>query len=180
MDDKTLLKAAQKGDANALIALYEKYKERVFAFAYYRLGRDVGLAEEVSAETFTRLASNLQTIKLHNNKPLLPWLYTVARNLITDQQRLNARFVNHEPSPRLPAQEPLPEAITTLAFDVERVLNVLEKLSDDQRDVLVLRFLQGYDVRETAEIMGKREGNIKTLTRRALRDVRRLLGESDA
>lgn len=178
-DDRTLLKAARRGDADALIALYEKYRGRVFAYAYYRTGRQQMVAEEIAAETFTRLAENVATINLKRGKSLLPWLYTVTRNLVNDYHRRGQRVSPAELSPRHRTPDPSPESLATITFDSERVHAAMANLSDDQREVLILRFLQGYGVRQSAEIMQIKEGNIKTLTRRALQNVRRQLGVRD-
>ena len=179
MNDYKLLKSARRGNADALITLYETYRERVFAYVYYRTGRQQMVAEEISAETFARLAENLHNIRLRRGKPLLPWLYTVARNLVNDHHRRNSRISVEPPSPNQHAPSPSPETLATLAFDSERVHQALANLSDDQLEVLILRFLQGHSVRESAELMQQNEGNVKTLTRRALQNVRRQLGVRD-
>lgn len=172
--DQTLLTAAQHGDRDALVALYERYRDRIYSFVWYRVKQDDQLAEEISAETFARLIKHLPTLHA-SQKPLLAWLYTVARNSITDQQRRNGKLSDGPLPESLISQLLTPEQAAQISFDAARSVNAMAQLKDSQRNVLILRFLDGMNVAETAETMGIEQGNVKTLTRRGLHKLRQLL-----
>lgn len=165
-------------DEEALGLVYDRFQPKLYRYAYRLLG-NVEMAEDVVAETFLRL---LQA--LHRNRGpkqhLQAWLYRVAHNLIVDRYR------------RRPAQEPLSLEQATLrgtnapAKEVEHILaqdqirQALRELTPDQRQVIVLKFLEGFKNQEVATILDKTVGAVKSLQYRALASLQRVLETSSA
>lgn len=170
--EKALLERVAHGDEAAIIELYEQHKTAVYTFVYYRVGGDQALAEDITAEVFLRLVAQLPHL-VSQERPLLAWLYTVARHCVVDHYRHNGRF-DHQPLPdQLPTNAPGPEQQAHLSLEKRQLLTALARLPDAQRDVLILRFIAGHSVAETAHLLDKKEGAVKTLTRRALAAMRR-------
>ena len=81
-DEPCLIQQARQGDAAACAALYDRHYDAVYRYCYYHVG-DVALAQDLASEVFVRMIENLATFD-ERGRPLLAWLYTIARNLIAD------------------------------------------------------------------------------------------------
>jgi RNA polymerase sigma-70 factor, ECF subfamily len=173
-----LVAAAQAGDVDAFGRLYDRYVDTVYRFIYYRLG-DRAHAEDLTSETFMRALRRLHSLKNQGRDPAA-WFVTIARNLVLDHVK-SARYrleVTAEdayaPSPGAPAADSAETTVLTTLTN-ERLLDAIQELSDEQRECVVLRFLHGFSVAETAEVMGKNDGSIKALQHRAVRRLHILL-----
>jgi RNA polymerase sigma-70 factor (ECF subfamily) len=173
-----LVEAAQAGDADAFGRLYDRYVDAVYRFIYYRLG-DRAHAEDLTSETFMRALRRLHSLKNHGRDPAA-WFVTIARNLVLDHVK-SARYrleVTAEDA-YLPASgAPATDSAETTALTMltnERLLEAIQELSDEQRECVVLRFLHGFSVTETGEVMGKNDGSIKALQHRAVRRLHTML-----
>lgn len=173
-NEQRLIRAAQDGDETALLALYEQHKTAIYTYVYHRVGRRDDIAEEIVSDVFVRMVSNLDNYK-PLGKPLLAWLYTIARNRITDHYRAVGRANESEITGFERDSTPSPEAQVAQNLQMAQVQDALGNLTDPQRDVLILRFMNEMSVNETAELMNRNEGAIKTLTRRAIAAVQRQL-----
>jgi RNA polymerase sigma-70 factor, ECF subfamily len=171
--DAALVKRSQAGDETAFVTLYEQYQRAVYTYLYYRLG-DAMLAEDLTAEVFIRLLDRLATLDV-TERPLLAWLYTIAANLATDHHRKNGRYQ------WLPLDEERdqPETDTAHSADArlaqETLAKALNHLTEEQRQVVLLKFVEGRSNAEVGAILGKNEGSVKSLQHRALAALRRLL-----
>jgi RNA polymerase sigma-70 factor (ECF subfamily) len=176
-DDETrLIRSAQNGDEAAFAALYDRHYDAVYHYCYYRL-RDVKLAEDVTSEVFVRMVDKLDTFKIRG-RPLLAWLYTIARNLIIDTTRRRGRIA-HLSLDR--AKDRPSEGEGQVVAHVERRLQAdclaaaLQYLTESQRRVILLKFVEGHTNAEAAKVLKKTEGAIKSLQHRALNALRRAL-----
>ena len=173
-----LVGAAQGGDVDAFGRLYDRYVDTVYRFIYYRLG-DRAHAEDLTSETFMRALRRLHSLKNQGRDPVA-WFITIARNLILDHVK-SARYRLEvsaedafEPSHGATASDSAETTVLTVLTN-ERLLEAIKELSDEQRECVVLRFLHGFSVTETAEVMGKNDGSIKALQHRAVRRLHMLL-----
>ncbi len=87
--EEHLIRLAQQGDAEACTALYDRHYDAVYRYCTYRVS-DVGLAQDLTGEVFVRMVDKLDTFKVRG-RPLLAWLYTIARNLVADTHRQNGK-----------------------------------------------------------------------------------------
>ena len=171
-----LLHRAQKGDPTAFDGVYLLYADRVFRYLMVRTS-SADMAEEVTAQVFLRL---LQKINLYRVAPkdnvaiFSAWLYRLAHNRFVDllrkQNRTNAVSLDHV-QVIVDKNEHLQTVEDRIDFDV--IVSKLNLLNEQQRTVLVLRFIEDYSIAETAEIMQKNEGAVKALQHRALENLRR-------
>lgn len=171
--DVELVKRAQRGDRQAFVGLYDKHYTSVFNFVFYRV-LDEPLAQDITAEVFVRLVSNIQKLQTHE-KALLAWLYRVARNLITDHYRKNKRISEDElTEDQFSVPDTLPQ-LTDLAISSKQLHEAFETLTPEQQQVILLKFVEGYSNRVIGDRIGKSEGAIKSLQHRALDALRRVL-----
>jgi RNA polymerase sigma-70 factor (ECF subfamily) len=170
-----LVRAAQGGDTEAFGQLYDRYVDVVYRYVLIRVG-DRPLAEDVTSETFLRALRRIAAVT-YQGRDVGAWFVTIARNLVLDHVK-SSRYRLEVPTAEMadshgvqngPEQKVLDEATHV------ELLRCLEKLNSDQRECLVLRFLQGLSVSKTAELMGRNEGAVKALQHRAVRRLAQLL-----
>lgn len=175
--ERALVAQAAQGDETAVLTLYEQHKTAVHTYVYYRVGGDRALAEEITAEVFTRMVAGLPRF-VYRERPFLAWLYTIARHCLADYYRRDGRYPNQPLSEQLPDDADGPEQQAQRRLEEARLLQAIARLTEAQRDVVILRFIEGRSVAETAVLLGKKEGAVKTLTRRALAALRRQLNRT--
>jgi RNA polymerase sigma-70 factor (ECF subfamily) len=171
--EKQLLKRARKYDQQTLAEIYDRYSPGIFRYAV-RLLNDHEQAENCVSETFSRFLHALQSgggPKQH----LKAYLFRIAHNWITDQYRrqpplpLDTDYAV-DPDPKVD-----PQSVAGDIFLQDQVRTALMNLTPDQRQVITLKFLEGWTNAEVAEAMGKPVGAIKSLQHRGLAALRRLL-----
>jgi RNA polymerase sigma-70 factor (ECF subfamily) len=172
-----LVRRAQAGDAEGFGQLYDRYVDVVFRFVYHRVG-DRATAEDFTSETFVRALRRIDSLSFQG-RDVGAWLVTIARNIVLDhvkssRYRLEVATADMRDADR--ATDGPEEAVIQGLTNAELLAGVAQ-LSDDQRECVVLRFLQGLSVAETAAAMGKKDGAIKALQHRAVRRLATLLPE---
>jgi RNA polymerase sigma-70 factor (ECF subfamily) len=172
-----LVRRAQAGDAEGFGELYDRYVDVVFRFLYHRVG-DRATAEDFTSETFVRALRRIDSLSFQG-RDVGAWLVTIARNIVLDhvkssRHRLEVSTADMRDADR--ATEGPEDAVLQRLANAELMAGMAQ-LSDEQRECLVLRFLQGLSVAETAAAMGKKDGAIKALQHRAVRRLASLLPE---
>jgi RNA polymerase sigma-70 factor, ECF subfamily len=170
-----LVEAAQQGDTQAFGQLYDRYVDSVFRYALFRVG-DRTLAEDVTSETFLRAFRRITSVS-YQGRDVGAWFITIARNLVLDHvksSRFKLEVATADPDDGSALQAGPEHQVLTRFTHVE-LLRCVQQLGDDQRECIVLRFLQGLSVAETAAIMDRNEGAIKALQHRAVRRLAQLL-----
>ena len=172
-DEQTLIQEAQGGDASACGKLFDNYYDVIFRYCYYRVG-DVQQAQDLASEVFCRMVEKLDSFR-YNGRPLLAWLYTIARNLVTDSHRRNGR-VQHLPLDQtLAATQDSPHRQMERQQLTDCLLSSLQHLTEDQRQVILLKFVEDLDNARAALILDKTEGAVKSLQHRALAALKRAM-----
>lgn len=176
-----LVERAQAGDAEAFGLIYDRYLETVFRYVYFRVRSRV-LAEDLTQEAFLRALRRINSFTWQG-RDLGAWLVTIARNLVADHFK-SGRHRLEMPTSEIPGAdrqewgpEGRPEAAVVDKVTNQALLEAVSRLGAEQRECIVLRFLHGFSVAETARVMGKKEGAIKALQYRAVRSLGRLLPE---
>ncbi len=171
-DDEALARAA-RGNPAAFAPLYQRYVRPIYAYCYQRLGsRD--LAEDATSAIFIKA---LAAMPKYRSASFRGWLYTIARNVITDQFRARA-IAQLDQAAGLADRRPDPEALA-LAGDADaRVRQLLSQLTPEQREVIELD-LAGLTGREIAQVLHRREGAIRASRFRAYKKLRTLLTEEE-
>ena len=172
-----LVELARTGDAEAFGLLYDHYQGSVYRFLYYRVG-SVALAEDLTSETFFRALRSMSSFRWQG-KDFGAWLMTIARNLTTDHYKSSRTRLESTTEDMTPHDSPTegPEAAVLASLTNEALLAALKKLPAEQQECLIMRFLQGLSIAETAQILGRSDGAIKQLQLRGVRNLAKLMPE---
>jgi RNA polymerase sigma-70 factor (ECF subfamily) len=172
-----LVAAAQAGNGEAFGQLYDSYVDMVYRFVYFRVN-DRTLAEDFTSETFLRALRRIGSIS-YQGRDIGAWFITIARNIVFDHSKsARARLEVPTSEPRNGDDgRPGPEDTVLDALTSDRLMAAVRALGEEQRECVLLRFIQGFSVSETATVMGKNEGAIKALQYRAVRKLAELIGD---
>jgi RNA polymerase sigma-70 factor (ECF subfamily) len=154
--------------------IYAEYRQSIFNYIYFKIG-DQHLADDITSEVFVKMVDKYDA-NFKKDKPIAPWLFTIARNLIIDHQRRRG-IVNWQPlSDQVATDESgNPVKQTDVRLTQECLIVALNYLTDDQRKVILLKFIERRTNSEIGNILGKPEGAIKSLQYRALSALQRAL-----
>jgi RNA polymerase sigma-70 factor, ECF subfamily len=169
------VRRAARGEEDAAGDLFDTYYPRVYRYALARLA-DRSDAEDVAAETFARVLRGLDRFRWRG-AGFEAWLFRIASNLVVDHARKGRRespraAVVDEVRAEASAEESALQRVDRRAMD-----QLLDRLSPDQREVLLLRFAAGLDSKEVGRVMKRNENAVRQLQFRALGNLRRLLEE---
>ncbi|WP_341926291.1 sigma-70 family RNA polymerase sigma factor [Nocardioides psychrotolerans] len=170
-----LVELARKGDADAFGLLYDHYQSSVYRFLFYRT-RSSTLAEDLTSETFFRALRSMTNFRWQG-KDFGAWLMTIARNLATDHfkaGRTRLELTTEDMGAHDDTTEG-PEMAVLAGLTNEILLKALTELPEEQRDCLVMRFLQGMSIAETAAVLGRSDGAVKQLQLRGVRNLAKLM-----
>jgi len=163
VDERLLIEAAQKDPAR-FAELYENNFARVYAFIVSRV-RDRDAAEDLTAEVFHHALANLERFEWRGT-PFAAWLFRIAANAMADRWQRTSRE-SGDPAPQVSEDTGL-EDIEQRAM----LFQLVDGLPEDQRRVVIQRFVEQRSIREIAEELGRSEGAVKQLQFRALETLR--------
>jgi RNA polymerase sigma-70 factor (ECF subfamily) len=172
-----LVELARAGDTEAFGQLYDHYHVSVYRFLYYRVGQ-VALAEDLTSETFFRALRSMGSFRWQG-KDFGAWLMTIARNLTADHFKAGRTRLETATEDMGAHDAPTegPETSVLASLTNEALLQALTQLPTEQQDCLVMRFLQGLSIAETAKVLGRSDGAVKQLQLRGVRNLAKLLPE---
>ncbi len=177
LNDDQLIDRTQQGELGAFGVLYERHVQSVYRFLYVRMNDRLD-AEDLTEEVFLRVWRSIDNYQTRG-VPFLAFLFRVARNALIDHYRASSnrnQEVDLEESP-LPDSGVDPSERVFTNLEHQRIKEVMDRLSDDYRDVLALRFFSGLSSGETAKVMDRSTGAVRVLQHRALNALRELLDE---
>ena len=169
--DGALVRAAKSGDASAFGELYERYRDAIYRYCLSRTGTAHD-AEDLTSDVFVKALHSIDRYQ-ERGLPFVAFLYRIARNAAIDRSRTLKQPLSVDELVIEPASRQNVEAEATLAVDRSILLAALTKLKTEHRDVIVMRFIEGYSALEVAAALGKTEGAIRTLQHRALERLRK-------
>jgi len=172
-DEAELIRRAQTGDREAFAAIYDRHRQAILTYTYFRVS-DQAAAEDLAAEVFVRMVAGIRRYR-HRGKPILAWLYTIARHLLADYYRRNRRGARLPLDERLVAGSGNPVAAVEGQLAADCLQRALRRLSEAQRQVIVAKFVEDRSNREVADLLDKTEGAVKSLQHRALAALRRAI-----
>jgi RNA polymerase sigma-70 factor (ECF subfamily) len=172
-----LLTLAQQGDGEAFGQIYDAYVGQVYRYLYYRVGSQP-LAEDLTSETFLRALRRIDSFTWQG-RDICAWFITIARNLVTDHYKSSRFRLEVSTADMLDADRADDGIEQEVLGNLENqaLLAAVRQLKSEQQECVVLRFLQGLSVAETAAVMGRSDGAIKQLQLRAVRALAKLLPE---
>ena len=173
VDEQDLLRRARQLDESALGAIFGEYYEPLYRYIYRHIGVKL-TAEDLASEVFRSLLEELK-IQRGPTTYLRAWLYRVAHNLIVDELR-RSKHREHEPldEDRHAADPKVSEQVQQ-SMAQQLTLRALQQVTEKQRAVLVLRYLQGLEIEEISQTLKMSIGTVKALQHRGLEAMRRHL-----
>jgi len=174
--DPTLLNAARMMDKEALVKIFDLYSPALYKYAL-RLCGDPMLADHIVGDVFAKLLDQLSS----GNGPrsnLRSYLYETTYHRMIDEKRYSQRRAPLEVAASL--RQDTHSTFLRLEDQImfKQILHVLQnELTDDQRHVIVLRFLEDFSLRETAAIIGKKADHVRVIQNRAIAKLRRTLDD---
>ena len=173
--EKKLIKNAIRGEAEAFGLLYDHYQPKIYRFVYFKVSHREE-AEDLTHQVFLKSWENIADYELYEF-PFSSWLYRIARNQTIDYYRTkksNSSLESIAETKSLEDDEIISELIDD-SFNIKKIKEAIVLLSDDQQNVIILRFIEDLSPKETAEIMDKTEGAIKILQHRAIKKLKEIL-----
>jgi RNA polymerase sigma-70 factor (ECF subfamily) len=168
-----LVEQARRGDKKAVAELYGCHVEPVYRYVVSRV-KDKSVAEDLTAQVFVAMLEGLPKYQ-PRGKRFLCWLYRIACARTADYWRKQQRHREVDLDESWIASQDRPEELLEAEADWLNAINLLAQLSDDQQDVLILRFIGEMSLVEVAETLAKSVGATKALQHRALASLSRLL-----
>jgi RNA polymerase sigma-70 factor (ECF subfamily) len=167
-----LVQRIHANEPAAFDELYTRYSPRVFGYLYQRLNGDVEEAEDLTAEVFAKVYLKIDSFEVQG-APLSSWLFRIARNQLIDsvRRRKAPTPVGFDDAPPLTAGSVFHGVDQHMAMDL--IKTGLARLTPEQRQVIVLRFLEDKSIAETAATMQRNEEAVKKLQARGLASLRR-------
>ncbi len=174
-EEHDLIRKAQGYDPDAFGEIYERFYNGVYRYIFYRVGEQ-SLAEDLTMEVFVKAMEAIDTYSFRG-VPFSAWLYRIASNLVVDHFRRQPSQSAVSLEEKLVASLEHPTGVLESEFAHHQLRRALSELTDDQQQVVILKFVDGLSNLEVAQILGKTEGAVKSLQHRALASLGRVLGE---
>ena len=167
-----LVRRIRANEAEAFDELYARYSPRVFGYLYQRLNGNIEEAEDLTAEVFAKVYEKIDGYQVQG-APLSSWLFRIAHNRLIDSVRRRPKQtqVPLDVAPQMAAGPVFGGIDQQVAM--EQIKVGLARLTEEQRQVIVLRFLEGKSLAETAAVMKRNEDAVKKLQARGLASLRR-------
>jgi RNA polymerase sigma-70 factor, ECF subfamily len=171
--DTEVIRQAQAGDVETIAVLYEHFHLKIFRYLYYRVG-DQMTAEDLTSEVFVRMLRFLGGFKPPSGS-FQAWLFQIARNISADHFRKMGTQQYVQLEENVKTEDSNPDKTVENIMTSDNLRSALEKLTDEQRDVVILRFIAEMSIAEVAQTLNKSEDAVKGLQRRALIALREVL-----
>ncbi|PKO04560.1 MAG: RNA polymerase subunit sigma-70 [Chloroflexi bacterium HGW-Chloroflexi-3] len=172
--EQKLVRQAIAGDAEAFAGLYELYVERIYRYTRSRLGDDQ-TAEDLTSQVFLNVWQHLDRYQ-QRGIPFRAWLFRIAHNSVIDHYRLQKDTASFEEIEAAYTPEAISmDEITHETLENQRIRQAIGHLTEEQQQVVRLKFIGGLNTQETARLMGKHPGAIRALQMRALQALGKIL-----
>jgi RNA polymerase sigma-70 factor, ECF subfamily len=169
----SIIRAAQKGEEAAVTTLYQRFSQVIYRYIAYRVPIDE--AEDLTAEVFINMIEALPRYRI-SEAPFEAWLYRIASARVADYHRRFTRHPTTELLESTPEFDTMPEEQLLLDQEAGELRAALGKLSQEQQEVLLLRFVNHKSHEEVSQIINKSVSAVKTIQHRALTQLATLLG----
>lgn len=170
-----LVKKAQDGDTMAFSQLYDAYFTQIYRYVYYRVNKDD--VDDLVAQVFMKAWDNLDKYKPTKGASFGAWVFRIAHNLVVDQYRTH-RSISEIPADLADERNEVdPRHHTQLKLDQVQLKAALQGLKEVHRQVIVLKYINGFSNQEIAKVLKRKEGNVRILQFRALKELKKILRE---
>ena len=170
-----LVRKAASGNFEAFGEIYSIYLDRIYRYIFYQV-KDEMTAQDITQEVFVKAWKAISSLR-GEGKTLQSWLYRIARNHLIDYLRNTKKNTSLDRENLPEISDPNPEVETEL--ERRELREMITCLPENQKQVIILKFLEGLNNQEIAKVMGKREGAIRVLQMRALANLRQKLNREN-
>ncbi len=172
-DEIALIERAKRFDRAALSELYGRYAQAIYRYIYYRVG-DVEATEDLVSEVFLKVLEGIESFT-YRGVPFSAWLYRIARARVADYFRQRDKRDHLPLDERLIGVEGSPHADLEGQLKRKELRSAIAQLTEDQQQVVILKFIEGLSNAEVAQVIDKTEGAVKSLQYRALASLQRIM-----
>jgi len=175
---RNLVSRAKKRDQEAFGALYDEYVDPIFRYVYYKVG-NFAESQDLTGQAFLKAFENIDSFEMRD-VAFSSWLYRIAHNLVVDYFRRESKRENVliEEQPTAVSAEGNPVDAVIADMESDRLYRALQKLTHNQREVIVLKFIDNLSNAQVAEIMGISVGAVKSVQKRGLLSLNKILSDS--
>jgi len=171
-----LVERGQQGDRDALEELYLIHFDRIYSYLHVSVGNRHD-AEDLTTQTFLKMLEKIGSFRWQS-APFSAWLFRIAHNLAMDHFRSRRRWQPEEEVPEPPGEEePSAELEAMQSIGRQSMMELIDKLSPEQQQVLTLKFVFNFPNADVATILEKTEGAIKSLQHRALASLQKQIAQ---
>lgn len=172
-NEAELAQRASEHDQTAFAELYNAYVEKIYKYIFYKVGNDTE-AEDLCEQVFLKAWEAIGRYTWCGY-PFSSWLYRLAHNLVVDHYRTRRETVPLHEVLTTSSEPEDPQDSLLQTLDAAELRDAISQLTDDQRQVIALKFIEGYENAEIAQMLNKKEGAIRALQYRALRSLLSIL-----
>ncbi len=173
-DVDALVLQAQEGDKDAFAQIYDHFFDRIYRYVYFRV--PAGEVDDLVEMVFIKAWIHLEKYEKRDVQ-FSSWVFKIAHNIVIDHRRSHRPLFEITEEIEDKSDKAAPKFLTEKNMTSELVREAVDQLKDPYRQVLTLKFLMGLSNTEVAEIMNEREGNVRVLQFRALKELKVLLQE---
>ena len=174
-DDRCLVEGLRRGDSRVTAYVVDRFAPALYRFTYYQL-QDAQVAEDIVSEVMARMIEHIERFVLHQ-APFRAWLFRIARNLIADHYRTRKRRASTSLEEWLDTnreREPgCSDAHIDIMLDRDRLRTGLLLLTREQREVILLHVVEGWELPEIARLLDRSLASVKGLYYRGIESLRR-------
>ncbi len=172
-NEKNVVEQAKKGEQSAFAQIYEENFDRIYRYIIVRI-RNQAEAEDLTEQVFLKALESIRSYKWKGT-PFSAWLYRIAHNQVVDWQRKMSKRQNLPLSDVIVGGGVDTASVAELNLTMDDLRIAITKITDLQRQVIVLRFTSGLSIAETAKSLGKSDGAVKALQHSALVALRKAM-----
>lgn len=170
-----LVVAAQEGDKDAFGEIYDLFFEKIYRYVYFRVnGEEV---DDIVETVFIKAWTKLEKYAPQKDASFNAWLFRIAHNSVIDHRRTHRSILPIDPRLQDVSDRAAPEKQTEKVMMAQMIREEVNQLKEPYRQVVTLKFLTGLSNAEIAEVLEQKEGNVRVMQFRALKELRRRLEE---
>jgi len=172
LSDRWLVHKAKRGDKEAFGKLYRKYLGTIYRYIFFRVNQDRPQAEDLTEMVFFKSWEKLDKFNEHG-PGFRAWIYTIAHNLVIDYYRESKLQV--ELNEAIPDESQNIEEKVFQDLENKNLMEAIKQLSEEQREVIIMKFIERLSNKEISRILNKNEVAIRALQYRALKNLKQIL-----
>jgi len=180
-DEKKLVEQAKQGDASSFGDLYDHYVQPIYRFILLKVSSGEE-AQDLTHDVFMKAWRTLPNFQ-ERGFPFSSWLYKIARNRVIDHYRTKKPNTSLEDFLQVESEEFLEGARFETEFDIKiavtEVKKAMKSLTEEQQDVILMKYVEELEIYEIAKILDKKEGAVRVIQHRALEKLKKKFGKTN-